>query len=495
MATPQHISSGPNRYQFGAWTIDLHSREVRCGEERANLSWRAFEALRILIEAGGEVVTRETLMAALWPDVQVNESSLHQCIFQLRRVLDGEGQASSLVETVARRGYRLAVLPVPLDPVQMEASAEVAADIAFDTPVPLASSTAPAIPDLPARRSRRGLVLASILGLVVLGAGWLSWNRWSERRLADQLARDGLGILRLRDYSRLREVTSLLRSALQHDPSNALAHAGMGEFNARYGEPGPALELARKSVELDPGCVDCQAILGWVLLARQWNFDEAAKHLNEALRADANHARALLWRSQLLAATGKLDEALKDVERAVQLEPTNDATRTMHAGILYLRGNYRQALVEAERASGMNPANPAPFEWMYRSQIQLGDDGEAIRTYMAMVARSLSFSPEEEVRRREHLLKQYEAKGLGEVVNYWMREIGSGDSTEIQAYQAATMLAWVKDWEGALAQLERGLKRHPMMLIYTGVDPAFAPLRQDPRFQKLLGRIGLRARS
>jgi DNA-binding winged helix-turn-helix (wHTH) protein/Tfp pilus assembly protein PilF len=493
MAIPQHITSGPKRYQFGAWTIDLSAREVRSGEERANLSWRAFEALRILIEAGGEVVTRETLMASLWPDVQVNESSLHQCIFQLRRVLDGEGEASSLVETVARRGYRLAVVPVPMEPASLEANIDASASVPLDTPVPPTSSTPDS--DIPRPRSRRMFVLAAVLGLAALGAGGLWWSRWSERRQADQLAKDALTILRLRDYSRLAEVTSLLRSALQHDPSNALAHAGMGEFNARYGEAGPALEFARKSVALDRACVDCRAILGWVLLARQWNFEEAATHLNEALRADANHARALLWRSQLLAATGNLHEALEDVQRAVELEPANDATRTMLAGVLYLRGNYRQSIEEAERATGMNPANPAPFDWVYRSQIQLGEEGEAIRTYMGVVARSLSFSPEEEVRRREHLLKQYEAKGLREVVNHWMREIGTGESTEIQAYQAATMLAWVKDWEGALAQLERGLKRRPMMLIYTGVDPAFVPLRNNARFQKLLSRIGLRARS
>jgi len=72
-----------------------------------NLQPKVLETLVALIEANGALVTKEQLIARVWPDVEVLEGSLTRNIYLLRRIL-GE----SAVETVAKAGYRFTLLPV-----------------------------------------------------------------------------------------------------------------------------------------------------------------------------------------------------------------------------------------------------------------------------------------------------------------------------------------------------------------------------------------------
>jgi len=63
------------------------------------------EVLRIPIEEGGAVVTKDDPLARDWPGVTVSEDSLYQCITEIRRAL-GPGGRDTL-KTVPRRGDRL----------------------------------------------------------------------------------------------------------------------------------------------------------------------------------------------------------------------------------------------------------------------------------------------------------------------------------------------------------------------------------------------------
>jgi DNA-binding winged helix-turn-helix (wHTH) protein len=66
---------------------------------------QAFEVLRHLVANPGRLVTKDELMAAVWPGVAVTDDSLVQCIHDIRRALGDE--ARTVLRTVPRRGYRL----------------------------------------------------------------------------------------------------------------------------------------------------------------------------------------------------------------------------------------------------------------------------------------------------------------------------------------------------------------------------------------------------
>lgn len=109
---------GPSarRVALGAAVIDLDSERVLdASGTPCPVRAQSFAVLRHLLANPGRVVTKDELMAAVWPGIAVTDDSLVQCIGEIRRALGDEGKA--VVETVPRRGYRLAASPTPAAPV------------------------------------------------------------------------------------------------------------------------------------------------------------------------------------------------------------------------------------------------------------------------------------------------------------------------------------------------------------------------------------------
>ena len=89
-------------YEFGPFRIDTVNRRLMRDGEVVPLKAKAVDTLLLLIQHRGDVVEKDNLMKALWPDSFVEEANLTQNIYTLRKAL-GENQ---YIETVPRRGYR-----------------------------------------------------------------------------------------------------------------------------------------------------------------------------------------------------------------------------------------------------------------------------------------------------------------------------------------------------------------------------------------------------
>ena len=88
------------------FVFDAEHAELRTvGGERVALRPQVFAVLQRLASQAGQLVSKDELLAAVWPDVVVTEDSLVQCIGELRRALQDD--AHRIVQTQARRGYRL----------------------------------------------------------------------------------------------------------------------------------------------------------------------------------------------------------------------------------------------------------------------------------------------------------------------------------------------------------------------------------------------------
>jgi class 3 adenylate cyclase len=78
---------------------------------------RALDVLGVLVERAGDLVSRDQIIAAVWPLTAVGDNNLNMQIAALRRVLDEGRTGRSSIQTVAGRGYRftLPVTPVEAD--------------------------------------------------------------------------------------------------------------------------------------------------------------------------------------------------------------------------------------------------------------------------------------------------------------------------------------------------------------------------------------------
>lgn len=96
--------------RFDAFELDVRTRELRQGGRRIRLQDQPCEILQMLLERGGDVVTRDELRQRLWPEGTFVdfEHSLNAAIKRLRAALGDEADNPRFVETVPRRGYRFA---------------------------------------------------------------------------------------------------------------------------------------------------------------------------------------------------------------------------------------------------------------------------------------------------------------------------------------------------------------------------------------------------
>ena len=93
------------RYALGNCTLDTASRRLTTGEQDVHLSPKAFDVLRLLVDARPRVVTRPEIMQALWPDANVVDANLPVLVGELRAALGDRSSASSIVRTHHTVGY------------------------------------------------------------------------------------------------------------------------------------------------------------------------------------------------------------------------------------------------------------------------------------------------------------------------------------------------------------------------------------------------------
>jgi DNA-binding winged helix-turn-helix (wHTH) protein len=102
----------PYRVRLGVFEVDLRAGELRQADGSVLLlPNQPLQVLRMLVEAKGEVVTRDKIQQTLWPNDTVVEfdHSINTAIKKLRRALGDSSDEPRYIETIAKRGYRLLV--------------------------------------------------------------------------------------------------------------------------------------------------------------------------------------------------------------------------------------------------------------------------------------------------------------------------------------------------------------------------------------------------
>src|ERR1700689_822194 len=91
-------------YESGGWEVDLATRELRTRGDSVALGRRAFAIFAVLVQSAGKLVTRDEIMARVWPDTIVGENTLEVHISAVRKALGADRQT---LRTSPGRGYRL----------------------------------------------------------------------------------------------------------------------------------------------------------------------------------------------------------------------------------------------------------------------------------------------------------------------------------------------------------------------------------------------------
>lgn len=95
-------------YKFGPFVLDAQAKVLLKEGQPVRITKKAVETLLALVANAGQVVTKEQLIATVWPDRVVDEANLTQNIAVLRRALGHDEHPAARIETFPGRGYRIA---------------------------------------------------------------------------------------------------------------------------------------------------------------------------------------------------------------------------------------------------------------------------------------------------------------------------------------------------------------------------------------------------
>src|SRR5262245_9506463 len=99
-------------YKFGSFFLDLAERQLLHDDQVVPLTPKVFDLLVRLVENSGHLVRKEELLAEIWPDSFVEETSLSRNISVLRKILSqGSTNGEQYIETIPKSGYRF-IAPV-----------------------------------------------------------------------------------------------------------------------------------------------------------------------------------------------------------------------------------------------------------------------------------------------------------------------------------------------------------------------------------------------
>ena len=93
-------------YRFGSFQLDARERRLTCDGKQISLTLKAFDTLLLLVQHSGCVLEKQEIMDQIWRETYVEEGTLAQNIFTLRRALGEDSANIKFIETVPRKGYR-----------------------------------------------------------------------------------------------------------------------------------------------------------------------------------------------------------------------------------------------------------------------------------------------------------------------------------------------------------------------------------------------------
>jgi DNA-binding winged helix-turn-helix (wHTH) protein/tetratricopeptide (TPR) repeat protein len=161
-------------YEFGPFQVDPDKQVLLREDQPVAITPKAFETLLILVRHSREVVSKDELMKALWPDSFVEEANLSQNIFRIRKALGVAPGDERYIVTLPGRGYRFAtqVREVVLDGEDLIIGTHSQTQVVVEQTDEEPGEAVNALPTIPHRRTRWKYVLpvGTLLALLIVGS-------------------------------------------------------------------------------------------------------------------------------------------------------------------------------------------------------------------------------------------------------------------------------------------------------------------------------------
>jgi len=281
--------------------------------------------------------------------------------------------------------------------------------------------------------------------------------------------------------------------ALEKDPSYAPAYEGLtwvwlGRQQMEIippGEAGPkAKAAALQALALDKNSAEAHEAMASVMTWSDWDWAGAEPEWQRALELNPNGANAHAYYAHFLAQRGRADEGLRHSELAIKLDPFNALYHGMHGMVLTYLRRFDDAMAAARTAISIRSDMRVPFSVMQYVYMVKGMRDEQLADQRLRIA-----NDPERIAAFERGLAEggYEGaqRGIADVLaaRYAKSQYHNAPGVALRYLDAG-------DNDRAIEWLQKAYDVHDPELAYSSMPP-WDRLRDDPRYQALLRRIGL----
>lgn len=291
---------------------------------------------------------------------------------------------------------------------------------------------------------------------------------------------------------------TLFQRSIDIDPTYAPPYAGLADCYELLGsapystltpkEAFPKSEAAaRKALELDSTLAEAHVPLGYSLLVYERNLPEARKEFERALQLRPEYATAHQFFGYYLTAVGRLDDAIAERKKALELDPISPLLNSALGEAYYHARRFDVTIEQNKKALELDPGYAIALVNIGRAYEQMGMHPQA----RAAFQRILTVAPEDPaiLSLMGHEYAVSGDKANADKVLATLTKLSS--RKYVPAIYFAVIYAGLNQKDDAFRWLDRAYDERCEYLVYLGTEPLADPLRGDPRFAKLLKRIGL----
>jgi DNA-binding winged helix-turn-helix (wHTH) protein/Tfp pilus assembly protein PilF len=476
-------------YEFGGFRFDAQMLRLEYDGDLVQLPPKSLETLKILLEEKGELITRENLLDKVWAESFVEDANLTVAVSTLRKTLAACNGGETFIQTVPRRGYRFVgdaqeTIKISEQPIVVERRAVEHLTIEQTSP----------------SRVYKAIALICLIAGGIALAVWFGRNNTAlSAQNVNPAAKEAFqkGDALMQKRLTVCDSISYFREAIAKDEKFASANANLAAALVMCNDSNNEADaLVAHALALDSNSVEAHATDGFIKMFVHWDWDEAEAALRRAVLLDPNSAKAHHWLGVLLSIRGRSLEAKSEMARAIEITPESPLYRADLCQIYYFEGNVARAITECQKALELDPNFTFTPEYLRDVYLLAGDEQKAWE-YEAKHLLIWQYPPET-IKDKEKIFKREGFKGFYEgAVRHHLEQIKNVEAKNrhYHAFGLAVNYAMLGDRENALYWFEQsfdGEKRvYPFGTAYLGVEPRFAFLRDDARFQAILRKMNL----
>ncbi len=304
------------------------------------------------------------------------------------------------------------------------------------------------------------------------------WNRWTEE-----------GFYKAIDY---------FQQAVEIDPNYALAYSGLADSYVLLGwnsylpprEAFPKGKAAAKTaLQLDPDLAEGRTSLAAVLWLHDWQWEEAQREFKRSLELSPTYPTANHWYAEYLMTMGRHEDVMARMKNGQELDPLSLIINVAVGWALYFARSYDKAIEQLRRTAELDPNYPVTY-WILGLVLRKTGCHELAMTEGEKGVKLSGGSPMMRAALAHTLGTAGQPVEAGQILDDLTRQ---ANQKYVAPYFFAGIHVGLGENDRALEYLEKAYEEHSNWLIYLHIDPSMDDLRDDPRFQDLVRRVGLPA--